>query len=88
MNHTLPSPDLVYIDGRFRVVSALMAILRLSVNSMIMIHDFLNRPAYYDLLKYTELVDCVNTMVLLMPKENYDASELKKEMKKYLYNIY
>lgn len=86
LNHTLPSPDVVYIDGRFRLLSALMALYKLPEQPpLIIMHDFFNRSVYWSVLRHMELLDCVGDIALLSPKEPIDRPLLVSDIKKYFY---
>jgi len=48
--------DVVLVDGRFRVASAIASLKRAGPSTQIVIHDFWNRPSYHVILP---LVDCI-----------------------------
>lgn len=77
--------DVIFIDGRFRVACAIQAILNSSKDTKIIIHDFINRPQYHVILDYTDIVDTVDSMVLLKIKENYNINQLIQLYEKYKY---
>jgi hypothetical protein len=77
-------PDFVLIDGRFRVASALFALLLLPSNGFIAIHDFSPRPQYYAILKYYEPVDCVNSLLIAKQKERINWKEYYQDLTYYL----
>lgn len=89
--HTEARPDLVLVDGRFRVASALNALLVLdpptetSRGGILAIHDFFTRPGYYIVLEYAEVVDCIENMILLRRKSNLDWTLFMRDLKKYSY---
>lgn len=64
-------PDLIYIDGRFRVacaysVAAILARDNKSGKSIVLMHDFsIERPSYKDVLKYFEIVEQEGSLVAL-----------------------
>jgi hypothetical protein len=43
----MPKPDVVLIDGRFRVACALQAAFRCSPDAVIIMHDYSRRPEYH-----------------------------------------
>ena len=65
------SPDIVLIDGRFRVACALKCFCNISNNSVILFDDFLNRPEYHIVLNYYDIIEKTddNCMVVLKKKE-------------------
>ena len=77
--------DVVFIDGRFRVACALQTILNCNKNTKILIHDFINRPYYHSILEFTDIVDTVDTMVLLKIKDDFNKNQLISLYEKYKY---
>lgn len=81
-------PDLIYIDGRFRVACALYSILMLSLvgrrffrrKSRIMIHDFCDRPHYHKVMDYASVVTKVNTLAVLEATNHYSRAELVQDL--------
>ena len=59
--------DFVFVDGRFRVASALTALLRGGPDLAMLIHDFWSRPAYHDVLRWVSVVAREDSMVLCVP---------------------
>ena len=72
--------DLVLIDGRFRVASALYSLLAISGTGHILIHDFFQRPEYYKILEYVDIVDCVDTMIMVKKKYDIDWTNVLKDI--------
>jgi len=66
--------DLVLIDGRFRVACALMVCLELPTSTVI-VHDFNNRLQYHCILPYFDVIESVETLVVLKPKANFNRHE-------------
>eukprot|EP00922_Rhytidocystis_sp_ex-Travisia-forbesii_P017214 GHVS01025675.1.p1 GENE.GHVS01025675.1~~GHVS01025675.1.p1 ORF type:complete len:465 (+),score=75.40 GHVS01025675.1:68-1462(+) len=76
-------PDIILVDGRYRVTCALMTLLYVHPLSVVLIHDFWNRPAYttskllshfYDIRDGTcrdEEAKC--TLVVLKPRQDVVA---------------
>lgn len=74
----LDSPDVVFVDGRFRVACIAQCVLnRVPV---IVVHDFWNRPKYHDTLSILEKLDEADTLGIFRPKadEEKKAGELLK----------
>ena len=72
--------DLVLIDGRFRVASALKSLMATSPGTPILFHDFFGRRGYYPVLKYTDIIGCAEEMVVLQLKDGADLKEMRKEL--------
>lgn len=71
------APDLVLIDGRFRLACGLETVRRCPSATTLMIHDFWNRPHYHLLLMFVDVVDRVDSLAILRPRAsmNWDALE-------------
>jgi hypothetical protein len=74
-------PDLVYIDGRFRVACAYSVVVacggsEASNRPVVLMHDFSEaRPSYGDVLKFFDIEQRENSLVVL--KIRADASSLE-----------
>ena len=73
-------PDLVMIDGRFRVAAALTSFVYLmnSPNSRIVVDDYVTRPYYHVIEKYSQRVCIAGRMAIFEPPSQcsgdiYDA---------------
>jgi len=62
-------PDLVMIDGRFRVAAALTSCVHLSGshNSRILVDDYIKRPHYHVIETYAQLVEICGRMAIFKP---------------------
>lgn len=58
-------PDLVLIDGRFRVSCILQALKNGGPDLKIAVHDFWKRRNYHCVLRFTSVLDRANTLVIL-----------------------
>ncbi len=76
-------PDLVLVDGRFRVACALQAIVNTMPGVEIMIHDFFARQHYYDVLHFADIVDCADNLVVLRAKQPISDS-IGKSIEKFV----
>lgn len=56
--------DLVLVDGRFRIACVLQACLKCSNKTHILIHDFFNRPSYFVVAPFLNLIKQVDTFGL------------------------
>eukprot|EP01031_Cornospumella_fuschlensis_P024362 gene24362-29447_t len=78
--------DFVLIDGRFRVASFLKSLLYTnSSKTKIAVHDFFYRPPYYGVLKYADVVDCQDQLIILQGKPHYDQKELLDDLHAHQY---
>lgn len=62
-----PNYDLILVDGRFRVACILQACLKCGDRPRILVHDFFNRPAYFCVLPFLNLIRRVDTFGLFKP---------------------
>jgi hypothetical protein len=65
---TFYMPDIVLIDGRFRVACALYTHMAVDDNATILFDDFTDRPFYHDVLKYFHIIETVGRLVVLKKK--------------------
>lgn len=78
--------DLILIDGRFRVVSALICHSIIDENCIVLIDDFINRPCYHmAVLDYYDVIEKGERMIALKKKTNKKVS--LEELEKYKYDI-
>lgn len=72
-------PDLVLVDGRFRVACALFCMKHLisSPNSVLIVDDYMGREWYLEIERFGEMVDVVGRMAVFRPKA-FDLSDLEK----------
>lgn len=102
------SPDLILVDGRFRLASSFSALQLFLLQTqelrkkkrrregkkegeggggggddgregLLLIHDFFPRPHYYPILHYTDVVDCVGSLIVLRLKYSIDEEEEEEE---------
>jgi len=78
------TPDLIYIDGRFRVACALYSLLMLHLHrrsfwkktTRIIVHDFPDRPYYGKIAEFASVVASVNTLRVFEQKPGCSPAEL------------
>jgi hypothetical protein len=86
---TLPGgilPDFILINGRFRVACTLKILLsyhKSYPNLIFAIHDFFFRKNYHIVLQFTDIIDCIDELVILKGKPAIDYIKLAKE-----YDVY
>jgi hypothetical protein len=78
------SPDLVLIDGRFRVACALCSALQ-APEATVLIHDYPPRKQYHVIEKFFEIERRVDTIVVCKRRSRIDEAQLKRLLKAYLY---
>lgn len=77
--------DTIFIDGRFRVACALNAILHCP-KSLIIIHDFFNRPHYHILLDFLECIDSANNLGIFQAKPTLNKQAIIKLLQDYQFD--
>lgn len=88
MKHVGPLVDFVLVDGRFRVASCLKAILYTNASkATLAIHDFFNRPFYHTVLKYADVTDCMQTMVILKAKPDVDKAAIEADISRFTHDV-
>lgn len=75
--------DLFFIDGRYRVESALSVLVNSKDNSRFIIHDFSNREHYHELFNYFDIIESVDTLVVLKKKTEINLINLQEALVKY-----
>ena len=79
-------PDLVLIDGRFRVACAIQVALHAKDDVVICIHDYTNRPHYHCVTQFLEEVEVVETFACFVKKKCVDEEFLKNLYEQYKYD--
>jgi hypothetical protein len=70
-------PSLVFVDGRFRLACILNAILNVRPDTIIMVHDFWNRPAYHAALLFLDEVESIETLGVFKPRSIFDRERVQ-----------
>jgi hypothetical protein len=78
------TPDLILIDGRFRVATALTCCMHLSARSevKILIDDYVDRPSYHVIERHAKLVRVLGRMAVFHPSRG-DQSALHEVINQY-----
>ena len=86
--NNLPASDMdfILIDGRFRIACALQAFLRCREDAVYYVHDFNNRPPYHVILDYSEVMESVDTSVVLRRKKDPDYVSLALLLQKHQFD--
>ena len=82
--HGNPTPDLVLIDGRFRVACSLVAALE-APSATLLIHDYTIRPYYKIIERFLEIEQTVDTLVRCRRARHFDPRAAHRILKEYLY---
>jgi hypothetical protein len=80
--HRHVDPDLVLIDGRWRVACAVSVALTLP-NAIVLIHDYTPRSSYHILEQYFDRIETCETLVAFTVKPNLDSRELNSVRERY-----
>ena len=77
-------PDLILVDGRFRVACVLESLLNLSPlsNAQVLVDDYITRPHYHVVERFADL-EMVGRMAVLRPKRLWDRSEARRVLHDY-----
>ena len=78
-------PDLVLIDGRFRVACALATIKHLTRRASfeILVDDYQDRPEYREIEKYAQLSSMQGRMAVFKPRSAVDLEDLDRALENY-----
>lgn len=77
-NANAPPPDLVLIDGRFRVACAMQALLNGTDDTMITIHDFFSRPKYHVVRQFADLVTAIDDLAVFRRCRAFDEADARE----------
>jgi hypothetical protein len=77
-------PDLILIDGRFRIACSLAAALQ-APDATILIHDYSNRQHYHILEGFLQIEDGVDTLVRCRRRANLDEDSARRLLGASLY---
>jgi hypothetical protein len=81
-----PNPDVVLVDGRFRVSAAVASLSKIGLQPTIVVHDFWDRPMYHAILEFVDVVDRIDSLAVLRRKAVYDIDRLQAVFKEYNHN--
>ncbi len=81
------SPDIILIDGRYRVACILNCILSFSDFNYIIAHDYENRPHYHAVEQFLDKIEFADSLAVFKLKENINHDEVLELLVKYK-NIY
>jgi hypothetical protein len=79
------SPDLVLVDGRFRVAAALTSLLHLRdrPDATVLVDDYTARPHYRTIEQFARLVETRDHMALFRPDPAANLAALRAELERH-----
>lgn len=78
--------EYILVDGRFRVACACVAWAFMTDDALLAVHDYRFRPQYYEIEKFFELQEEVDTLVLLKKKKTVFTPSLMFSIMNNLFN--
>jgi hypothetical protein len=77
-------PDLILVDGRFRVACVLESLLSLSPlsNTRILVNDYVDRPHYHVVERFADF-ERVGRMAVLRPRRLIDRIQVRRLVRQY-----
>jgi len=79
-------PDLVLVDGRFRVCCALTVALSCNPHTRILFHDFTIRPYYHCILLFFDIIEQKESLVVLRVKPDIHKGDIETIIKLFIYD--
>lgn len=77
-------PDLILIDGRFRVACGIQCCLKYP-DAIIMIHDFAHRTEYHLLLQFLDVFSSTDSLVVARVKPGLDKAALEDSFERFVH---
>lgn len=74
-------PDIILVDGRFRVACVLHALKHISDSCHILIHDYKERHQYHIIENFLDIVERSNTLYIFKKKKFIDMTFLEEIIK-------
>ncbi len=68
------APELVLVDGRFRIACAIQALLRTAPGTPVLLHDYPERPHYHVLERLAKPVVATRSLVAFTRRVDFDAA--------------
>ncbi len=78
-------PELILIDGRFRVACFLYSLLKAFPGSKIIFDDYRNRPHYQVVEEFIKPTELYGNQALFIVTENLSINKIEKSISKFLY---
>lgn len=80
----LEQPDLVMIDGQFRVACFLYTLLQAAAGTRVLIDDYRDRPQYHVVEEVCPVAEWSGRMALFVVPENVDRPRLEEALVRYI----
>ena len=80
----LGTPDLILVDGRWRV-ACICHVLRTYPTAILLVHDFAHRTDYHPVLQFADIVESVDSLVVLQRKSDASDQEIDDLYEAYKY---
>jgi hypothetical protein len=77
------NPDLILIDGRFRVNCLLTALRECEENTLVLFDDYKERPRYHIVEIFEKPIEYDGRQALFRVGKNYDINQLDEYIKKF-----
>jgi len=78
-------PDVVLVDGRFRVACFLTSLVEADPGTTILFDDYTNRPHFHLVEDYVPVVGQAGTQVKFVVPEKLDRTKIREEIEHFLY---
>ncbi|QHD69749.1 hypothetical protein GS397_23760 [Sphingobium yanoikuyae] len=80
---TASQPDLVFVDGRFRVASFLYSLMSARAGTIILFDDYMDRAQYHEVEKFCKRVDNHGRMAVFLVGEQRPLVEIAESFARY-----
>lgn len=80
----LDQPDMVLIDGQFRVACFLYTLLQAAAGTRVLFDDYRDRPQYHFVEEICPVAQWSGRMALFMVPENIDRARLEEALVRYI----
>jgi tetratricopeptide (TPR) repeat protein len=77
------TPDLILVDGRFRVACFLASLLSCQTGTYLMFDDYYDRPHYHVAEKYAKVVRKVGRLAIFLLENSFDCQSVAFDLAKY-----
>jgi hypothetical protein len=81
----LSNPDTVLVDGRFRIACICNVLLRYP-SATVLVHDFTHRSEYHPVLRFVDVIDQVDSLVVLKRKKFTFTGDIKDMYTSYVHH--
>lgn len=78
-------PDVVLVDGRFRVACFLTSLIEAEAGTTILFDDYADRPHYHVVEDYVSVVGQAGTQVKFIVPDDLDRAKITEEVQNFLY---